>query len=100
MRTLFTLGVAAALLIGADLLATHLLLPQERFTSTLSQETYRLLIVKWFLAGIGLGMVLMFCLVESWIWNNWRSWNRYCCDWHEKIYKSEMGISQGKMLRR
>lgn len=88
-----------ALLVGVDFLGTHLLLTQEHL-GRVDQDVYRTLIAKWFLTGVLFGAAIMFLLVEAWVWKNWRSWNKFCCDHHEKVYKATMGISQGKMLRR
>ena len=96
----FFIALIVVLIIGADLIATHLMMPPEKISPTMSQEIYRLLIVKWFVAGIVLGLLTMFFLIESWIWRNWKSWNKFCCDHHEKVYQSQMGISEGRMLRR
>lgn len=95
----FLMSVIGGIGLGASFLVSHMMLPADRL-SGVTQEVYRALIVKWFLAGIALGMGIMFFLIESWIWKNWRSWNRFCCDHHERVYQSTMGISQGKMLRR
>lgn len=95
----FFMSVLAGLVIGATLLISHLLLPLDKLAGV-TQDVYRALIVKWFISGVALGMGIMFFLIESWIWKNWRIWNRFCCAHHERIYKSTMGISQGPMLRR
>lgn len=88
----FLIGSFVAIAIGAELLWNHLMLPQHKLSPGLTEGTYQLLITKWFLAGILLGMGLMFCLVETWIWRNWRSWNRFCCDHHERIYRATMDL--------
>jgi hypothetical protein len=93
-------ALMVVVVIGVDLIATHLMMPPEKISQTLSPDLYRLLIVKWFVAGVALGLLSMFFLIEAWIWRNWKSWNRYCCDHHEKVYQAQMGISQGRMLRR
>lgn len=96
----FFLSMIGVVLVGANLLITHMMFSSEKIGAVMSPEIYRWLILKWFLAGIVFGMMTMFFLVESWIWKNWKSWNKFCCDHHEKIYRSQMGISQGRMLRR
>lgn len=97
---IFLAGFFGVCLIGADLIATHLMLPSEKLNSVMTQETYRLLIAKWFVAGLVLGLLMTFFLIEAWIWKNWKSWNRFCCEHHERVYQAQMGISQGRMLRR
>ena len=96
---IFFVSMVVGLIIAGDLLGTHLLLPAEKL-SGVTPEVYRILIAKWFCAGWVLGMFVMFFLIESWIWKNWKSWNKFCCDHHERVYKAQMGISQGPMLRR
>ncbi len=98
--SLFFLACMLAGTIGATgLLFVHLSLPPDKLGVT--PEVYKALIVKWFLAGWVLGMMVMFFLIESWIWKNWHSWNKFCCDHHERVYRSTMGIStSGRMLRR
>lgn len=95
----FMVCLLIGVVVAADMLGTHLLLPQERLAGV-TQEVYRLLIAKWFCTGIVLGMTIMFFLVEAWVWKNWKSWNKFCCDHHERVYRAQMGISQGPMLRR
>ena len=100
MGAFFLMGIAVVIAIGIDLVATHLMIPETNIGPTLTAETYHLLIIKWFCTGVVLGMAVMFFMVEAWIWKNWKSWNKFCCDHHEKVYKAQMGISQGRMLRR
>lgn len=88
----FFIGVVGIIIGGADFLCTHLLLPQEKLG--VAPSVYGILITKWFLAGIILGMILMFFLVESWVWNNWRSWNKFCCEHHEKVYRASMDLKR------
>lgn len=87
----FFASVIFGLLVAGDLLVTHLMLPAEKLAGV-TQEVYRILIVKWFCAGWVMGMLVMFFLVETWIWKNWRSWNKFCCDHHERVYRATMGL--------
>ncbi len=77
---------------AADFFATHLMLPSGKLTNEMTEAVYRTLITKWFLAGLVLGMLLMFLFVESWVWRNWQSWNKFCCDHHERVYRATMGL--------
>lgn len=88
-----------SLMAALYVLASHLLMPANMLSIEVSPEIYHDLIFKWFLAGVGIGMTLMFFLIETWVWKNWHSWNKFCCEHHERVYRSQMGIGP-KMLRR
>lgn len=91
--TLFIfVGLAlVAIAFAVLILGQHLQLPAEHVGPELTLEIYHALIMKWFVFGVLVGSILMFCLIETWLWKNWHSWNQFCCEHHGRIYKRMMG---------